>query len=170
MDYQTRLSRAFRLSDDTWRRHANPWSVWTRFAAIPAMILAVWSRAWIGWWAVGPVAAVVVWLAVNPIIFKPVQSPHSWAAKGIYGEKLWLHEGSKVPPSYRTVLRWLIATGGVGFVFLAGGLWSLNIWSTLYGATLLILAQLGRIDRMGLLYQEVGATESADQKNGERTP
>jgi hypothetical protein len=35
------------MSDETWRRHANPWSVWMRFAAIPALILAVWSRVWL---------------------------------------------------------------------------------------------------------------------------
>nr|WP_238997445.1 DUF6653 family protein [Mycolicibacterium sp. CBMA 361] len=36
------------MTDAAWRRHANPWSVWTRFAAIPLMMLAIWSRVW-GW-------------------------------------------------------------------------------------------------------------------------
>jgi hypothetical protein len=30
--------------------------------AIPATILAIWSRAWVGWWSLVPVAVVVVWL------------------------------------------------------------------------------------------------------------
>ena len=39
------------LSDETWRRHANPWSVWTRYAAFPLLVVAVWSYHAIGWWA-----------------------------------------------------------------------------------------------------------------------
>lgn len=60
------------LNGFSWRRHANPWSVWTGFAAIPAMILAVWSSVWLGWWALIPVAVVVVWLTINPVAFRPV--------------------------------------------------------------------------------------------------
>ena len=44
------------MSDDSWMRHANPWSVWTRYAAFPVLIAAIWSRVWIGWWALLPVA------------------------------------------------------------------------------------------------------------------
>jgi hypothetical protein len=50
---------------EIWQRHANPWSVWTRFAAIPAMMLAVWSRVWIGWWSVAPIVLVMAWLVAN---------------------------------------------------------------------------------------------------------
>lgn len=48
------------MSDESWRRHANPWSVWTRFAAIPAFELAAWSQQWLGWWCLAGVVAVVV--------------------------------------------------------------------------------------------------------------
>ena len=37
----------FGMTDEVWRRHANPWSVWTRYLAGPILILAVWSRFWI---------------------------------------------------------------------------------------------------------------------------
>ena len=33
----------FRLDDAGWERHANPWSVWTRVAIWPALVLALWS-------------------------------------------------------------------------------------------------------------------------------
>lgn len=58
-----------RMSDEMWRRHANPWSVWTRFAAIPAFILAAWSRVWLGWWSLIPIGLVVAWLFLNVIVF-----------------------------------------------------------------------------------------------------
>jgi hypothetical protein len=38
------IASAFRMSDEVWRRHAHPWSVCTRFAAIPPLVLAIWSR------------------------------------------------------------------------------------------------------------------------------
>lgn len=142
------------MSDEAWRRHANPWSVYTRFAAIPAMILAVWSRAWIGWWALVPVAAVVVWLWLNPRVFPPVDDPDGWAARAIYGEKLWLTEPAAVPGELRTVLRSLIAVGVAGFALIGWGLVTLSAWPAVSGATLVVLAQLWRIDRMGLLYAE----------------
>lgn len=149
-----RIARFFKMDDEAWRRHANPWSVFTRLAAVPAMILAVWSRAWIGWWALGPVAGVLAWLWINPRAFAPVGPDRGWAARGIYGERWWLENRRRAHEDYRSLLRWLIALGLAGFVALIWGLVALRAWPTLYGATLLIIAQLWRIDRMGLLYEE----------------
>jgi hypothetical protein len=147
------LARSFGMTDEAWRRHANPWSVWTRFAAIPAMILAVWSRAWIGWWALVPVAAVAVWLWVNPHVFPAVTEPRSWAAKGIYGERLWLNEPASVAPADRVAFRWLFLPGLGGIALLAWGLVALLIWPTVFGAAVITLAQLWRLDRLGRLYE-----------------
>jgi hypothetical protein len=152
MGVMSTVAGAFRMSDDAWKRHANPWSVWTRFAAIPLMILAIWSRVWLGWWCVVPIAAVIVWLWLNPHVFAPVESPTSWAAKGIYGEKLWLKERDRVPPDQRRVLRLLVPVAGAGFVLLSYGLVTLEIWPTVFGASLIVLAQLWRIDRLVVFY------------------
>jgi hypothetical protein len=59
-----------RMDDEGRRRHANLWSVYTRFAAVPALILAVWSRTWIGWWSLLPVAGVVLWLFVKWLLLR----------------------------------------------------------------------------------------------------
>jgi hypothetical protein len=99
------------------------------------------------------VGAVVIWLWLNPRVFPAVTEPRSWAAKGIYGEKLWLLESCSVPLEYRVVLRWLIVPGLCGIVLLAYGLVALRVWPTAFGATLIVLAQLWRIDRLGLLYE-----------------
>ncbi len=64
MGVMSRVADTFGMTDDAWKRHANPWSVWTRFAAIPLMILAIWSRVWLGWWCLVPIAAVEVWPTV----------------------------------------------------------------------------------------------------------
>ena len=94
MDVMSNVAGSVRMSDDAWKRHANPWSVWTRFAAIPLLTLAIWSR---GWWCLVPIAVVIIWLWLNPLVFAPVERPTSWTAKGIYGEKLWLKERDRVP-------------------------------------------------------------------------
>jgi uncharacterized protein DUF6653 len=94
-------------------------------------------------------------LVINPFIFSPVAPTRSWVSKGIYGEQLWLLERDRVPEGYRNVLRWLIVLGLFGLTLLAWGLWRLHVWPTICGAMLVVLAQLWRIDRMGLLYDEL---------------
>jgi hypothetical protein len=154
MELTDAVARVFRMDDEAWRRHANPWSVWTRFAAIPLMLLAIWSRTWIGWWSLLPIAAVIVWLFVNPSAFPPV-GPHSWTARGIYGERAWVDDKSLAPPDHRAVVRGLIALGLVGFGLVVWGLVRLDVWPTVFGATLVIVAQLWRIDRFGRLWERV---------------
>ncbi len=141
------------MSDNMWKRHANPWSVWTRFAAIPAFILAVWSRAWWGWLSLIPIGLVLVWLVLNVLVFSPVASPQSWASKGIYGEQLWLKKRDEIPKHYAVVQRWLIILGIAGMLLIAWGLYQFHLWVCLLGAVILILAQLWRIDRFSTLYE-----------------
>ena len=74
MTFEGRLATAFAMSEDVWMHHANPWSVWTRFTVLPLLILAIWSRVWLGWWAFVPMAAAVLWMWLNPRIFPKPQS------------------------------------------------------------------------------------------------
>lgn len=143
------------MSDEAWKRHANPWSVWTRFAAIPAMAMAIWSRTWIGWWALIPVAGVVLWLWWNPHAFAAIDKPTAWSSRGIYGERLWLENRSQMPSGFAVVQRiWLMgALSGSGLMI--WGLIALNVWPTLFGAVLLVYGQLWRLDRLGLFYEKV---------------
>lgn len=140
------------ISDQMWKRHANPWSVWTRFAAIPAFILAVWSRVWLGGWALVPVAVVMAWLILNVFVFPPVDNPISWVSKGIYGEQLWLKQRKKLPRHYDIAQRWLIVLGVIGMSLIVVGLVILNTWLCAMGCIVVTLAQLWRIDRFSLLY------------------
>lgn len=152
MDAKDVVAGAHGMTDEAWKRHANPWSVWTRFAAIPVLELAVWSRVWIGWWSLAGVAAVLVWLFwLNVRLFGPVE-PVGWVARGIYGEQLHV-EGSMLT-AHRVVLRLLIAVGIAGFGFIAWGLVALDLWPLVFGTVVLVLAQLWRIDRYGLLYEQ----------------
>jgi hypothetical protein len=123
------------------------------------MILAVWSRVGLGWWALVPVALVVVWLIINPVAFRPVDEPTAWVSKAVYGEQIWLTQREQVPVVYRTIMRWLVAVGLAGLGFVGWGLWALDVWPIVYGATLVVFSQLWQLDRMRLLYDELQAKQ-----------
>jgi len=57
MTLERALEVALAMDDATWRRHANPWSVWTRATVLPLVIVAVWSRVWLGPWSLAAVAS-----------------------------------------------------------------------------------------------------------------
>lgn len=160
MDVADRVAKTFGMTDEAWQRHANPWSVWTRFAAIPLILLAIWSRTWIGWWSLVPTGAVVIWLFINPRAFPPVREPRSWAARGIYGERAWLQDRDLVPPDHRKVLRLLVTLGLIGFGLILWDLIALEVWPTVFGTTVVVVAQLWRIDRFGWLWERHRAQRS----------
>ena len=49
-----KVASLFGLEGDSWMKHANPASVWTRFSVLSILALAVWSRDWIGAWSLIP--------------------------------------------------------------------------------------------------------------------
>ena len=84
------IEASMAMKDTDWARHANPWSVYSRIPTLALFALAVWSRVWIGWWALLPVAAVVAWTLWNPRAFPPPASTRNWASKVTFGERVWL--------------------------------------------------------------------------------
>ena len=152
MKFTDRVLAAMSPDDRTWARHANPWSVWTRFAAIPLVVLAIWSRAWIGWWALLSVAAVAVWLWANPRVFPAVHTPTAWSSKGIFGEQRWARDRTAMPAGFGFAQRCWLVGGLTGAGLLGWGLVSYRIWPTVFGATLIGYGQLWRIDRLAIFY------------------
>ena len=151
------VARIFGLEGDSWMRHANPVSVWTRFLVLPMLMLAVWSRDWIGWWSLAPIALSLVWMAVNPLCFATPRSTRNWASKGVLGERIWA-EGDKesFPSQFRTrALVVAAAYQSVGMALMAYGLVVLDPLATIAG---LLIVQGGKawyIDRMALLFDDM---------------
>jgi Family of unknown function (DUF6653) len=160
MNVLRKYARVAGMSDEAWKRHANPWSVWTRFAAVPMMLLAIWSRTWIGWWSLLPIAVVILWLWWNPHAFAPIDKPTAWSSKGIYGERLWLQSRSQRPAGFAVVQRIWAVAALIGAALLAWGLVGLEVWPTVFGAVLITYGQLWRIDRLGLFYDQVRQADS----------
>ena len=149
MTIEARIARAHRMDDAAWARHANPWSVWTRVPVLPLLALAVWSRAWIGWWAILPIVLLLAWAWVNPRAFPPPPSLDNWASRAVLGERLWLaRAGAPVPPHHRVLPNVLSAVAAAGGLLLLYGLAGLVPWATLTGVAVAMLAKFWFLDRM----------------------
>lgn len=157
MTVENQIAHAFGLDDAGWARHANPWSGWTRFTTcLPLLVLAVWSRAWLGWWSVVPVALALLWIWLNPRVFGPARDDRAWITKGVLGERFWSARAAMpVPPRHRTVPHILNLVALLGLPFLVWGLVAFDPWPTATGMMLIIGGKLWYIDRMSLLYDDM---------------
>lgn len=181
MDLFTALERLMRMDERAWRRHASPWSVWTRVAAFPLLVLAIWSRVWIGWWAAPAIAAIVVFLFANPRLFPPPGQPDNWASKATFGERAYLARRTvPIPRHHRRAAAVLTTVAIVGAAVLVYGLVRLEITATLVGLAVAAGAKLWFVDRMVWLFEDMCRTEpryrdwlvpdpSSDRTGGGRT-
>ena len=144
------------MDDDAWTRHANPMSVYSRFSCLPLLVLAIWSRVWLGLWCLLPIALAVFWTWLNPRLFDPPESLDSWASRGVLGERRFLERATRpIPEPHQRMAHRLTALSGIGMLMLVYGLIALDLRATLSGLLLAILAKLWFVDRMVWLEQEM---------------
>ena len=155
---ERRVAKAFGLEGDKWMRHANPTSVWTRFAVLPMLAVAIWSYDWIGWWSLAPIGLVVVFMMINPLLFPEPSSTRHWASKAVFGERIWADRNDiDIPPQFRASRVPTVATvfQGVGVVALGYGRIRLDVIAVVSGVLLTQLATCWYLDRMVLLFEEM---------------
>jgi hypothetical protein len=150
----------FRMSPGVWERHASPFSVWTRFATFPFIMLALWSIHWIGWWAALPIALLALWLTLNPRLFPPPAHTTSWAARGVMGERVYLaRRDIPIPAHHVRAVSALTAMAVAGSVVtLAGLVWREPI-AFMSGAIVTVLGKLWFVDRMVWLFDDMSRCE-----------
>ena len=164
MDIFKATERGMGMSSEVWMRHANPWSVWTRYTCLPFLILAIWSRVWLGWWALLPIAISVLWIWANPRVFPAPTSTDNWASKGVMGERIFLNRAEVPIPAHHR--RWAITLGflsALGLPPLVWGLWALEPVTTLLGVVLVVLPKVWFVDRMVWLYEDMKDVDAAYQ-------
>lgn len=160
----TAAQRLMAMDDQVWLRHANPWSVWTRFTTLPLLSVAIWSRQWIGWYALIPTALAILWIWLNPRLFPPVHDHANWASKGVLGERLYLtHARDQLPASHVRAARVLSGLSGAGVPILAYGLAVLDAWATVAGLLLTALPKAWFVDRMVWLYEDMQGHAEMDE-------
>jgi len=156
MTLEKKISRVFGLEGQEWLKHANPASFWTRFAVLPFLALGIWSRVWLGWYALVPFALILFWIYINPKFFKEPKSTNNWASKTVLGEKVWSERNeTKVPNHHEMVIKILTFLQAVGGLFLFFGLYRLSVWPTLMGIVIIYLGKMWFLDRMVWVFEEM---------------
>jgi len=156
MTIERTIAHMFRMDEATWIRHANPWSVILRNTVLPVLIVAFWSRLWLGWWASLPVAFAFLWTWLNPRIFPAPQSLDHWTSKGVLGERVWLNRDTvPIPVHHRTVPNILSAISTIGMIFIIYGVAVFDPWPTIFGTMLVYMSKLWFLDRMVWLWNDM---------------
>jgi hypothetical protein len=87
MAVEAPLSARTVLPEGVWKRHANPWSGWSRAATTPVLVYALYHREW------RVVTTALVWLLLNPAAFPPPETTNAWMTRGVLAERAWLRAG-----------------------------------------------------------------------------
>jgi hypothetical protein len=103
MTFEKKFAKIFNLSEDNWLKHANPRSVWTRFAILPCLILAIWSRVRIGWYSLIAIGAILFFTLINPTLFKKPKHYHRRSSKAVLGEKMLSERKEHPIPSHHKI-------------------------------------------------------------------
>lgn len=148
MDLMRGAERLMRMDEEAWRRHANPLSGLTRFSVLPLLALAVWSRAWIGWWCLAPIAGALAWNWINPRLFAPPERLDRWMSRAVLGERIYLGHRADVAPHHRRAATWLALASLPGLVVLVWGLAALWWEGAVFGTVLTIVPKVWFCDRM----------------------
>ena len=156
MTLEKSISKIFGLEGDEWLKHANPWSVWTRFITLPFIVLSIWSREWIGMYSVIPIIILSFWIYINPRVFAKPKTTNSWASMCVIGEKIWANRDQiEVSNHHKPIIYILTFIQFVGGIFLFAGLYQLNFWPTLTGILVIYLAKMWFLDRMVWVCEEM---------------
>ena len=152
------MATAFGLEGEAWLRHANPWSVYTRIPIPAALVAAIWTYAWIGWWSLLPVGVVCGWIVLNLKVFAPPRTLDHWASRAVLGETFWADRKEvPVPARHRVAPIVLTAMNTVGLPFIVWGLVSLDVWIALFGLAVHMAGKIWFLDRMALLHDDMVA-------------
>lgn len=148
--------RLMSMDEAAWARHANPLSVYSRFTALPLLTLAIWSRDWLGIWCLVPIALSLLWIWWNPRAFGPPADTQSWAARGTFGERVFLNRHAEPIPAHHSAWAYgLTMVSAVGLIPWVYGPWALDLSATLLGLVVIIGGKTWFVDRMVWLYQDM---------------
>lgn len=162
----SKLAITFRLNNESWMKHANPWSVYTRFTILPLLSAAIWSRVWLGnAWAIVLTALVILWTFINPHAFKKPKSTKNWASKVVLGERVWINRKQiPIPKHHQNAAILLASASAPGLVFYIWGLVVLDFWMMMFGLAIIFITKLWFVDRMVWLLEDMAPKHKEYQK------
>lgn len=144
------------MSEDSWGKHANPWSVYTRFSCLPLISLAFFSREWLGGYALIFIGLSFLWVWLNPHLFNPPVKTNNWASMGTFGERIYLNrKNTSIPAHHLRITKVLLFLTSMGFPFYLYGLYTLDIWVLILGNLWIMVFKAWFVDRMVWLYMDM---------------
>ncbi|WP_101758918.1 DUF6653 family protein [Oceanicoccus sp. KOV_DT_Chl] len=165
MDFARLTEKLMSMDDSIWERHANPWSVYTRFTILPLISIAFWSRELIGLYSVLPISLAFLWAWLNPRVFSVPITTNNWASMGTFGERIYLNRKHVPIPMHHVkpakLLQILSALGLPIFIF---GLYSLNFSALLLGNIWIMVFKSWFVDRMVWLFMDMQSRDSNYQR------
>ena len=166
MAFDKVVSKLFLPDDDSWLKHANPWSIWTRFATLPFLVFSLWSRVWIGWYCVIPFIILVFWIWINPTLFSKPKAFSSWGSKAVLGERIFMKRSeSPIPNGHLKLITILNVLQTLACTVLIYGLWVLDVSLTLHGMAYVYLTKMWFLDRMVWLYESSQSVDQTSRKD-----
>jgi hypothetical protein len=139
--FDAKLAKAFGLKGDAW-----------------LLAISIWSREWIGWWSLIPIALSLVFMMVNPLLFPKPSSTTNWASKGVFGERIWADRNKvQLPEPFRSpaVANVTYAFQLIGTAVLVYGLVALDVWAVISGIVIVQCTKASYIDLMVLLFEDM---------------
>lgn len=160
MTLERKIAKVFNLTDDNWMKHSNPWSVWTRYSVLPIIIVAFWSRIWIGWWCLVPGILSILWMFFNPVFFNKPKSTKNWASKSVLGERVYLNRDKiEIPEIHRSPIHKILnSISSIGMLLAIWGTVEYSIWAAVLGVIMAYLGKSWFLDRMVWLYEDMKDT------------
>lgn len=157
MTFERKIASIFNLTDENWMKHANPWSVWTRYSVLPLIVFAFWSRIWISWWCLIPGILSIGWMFFNPIFFPKPTSTQNWASQSVLGERVYLNRDKvDIPAIHKSPIYSVL--NGISSIGMLIAIWAIvyySVWGAILGISLTYLGKSWYLDRMVWLYSEM---------------
>ncbi len=165
MTLERKLAALFHLDGKGWDRHANPWSVWTRYSVLPLFILAGLLREWSVWLSILAMVMAVVWMFLNPILFPKPVSLKSWATQSVLGEQIYLNRDKEPLPEHHQLPLFVILhlTSTFGLILAVWGVYQYDIQLCILSTLITYLAKSWFLDRMVWLYCDYRREHPADE-------
>ena len=125
--------------------------------SLPLLSVAIWSRVWLGWGALGPVALAVAWVWWNPRAFAPPKRFDAWISHAVLGEYVFLKRKTEVAGHHLRMAFWLSVGSAPGAVIWIIGLWRLDADWVIFGMVLTAVPKMWFCDRMVWVYRDFRA-------------
>jgi len=120
--------------------------------------IACWSRAWIGWFFLIPLAVIAAWTFLNPRVFPKPRSTRSWASRGVFGERIMVSRREycvEIPEHHVKAAFTLTMLSLAGAILLLYGVVALEPLTTVAGCITAYLGKLWYVDRMVWLFEDL---------------